>query len=182
MSIIGTFLNTISLSTLVPRLSLPPVFDRLQYRHCIASKAYRSLAYCKRSKAGGGEGLGTKLNNFRCSEIPSGDLQDLVQLYINYARANIPRQEFILQYCEQERYFNSKLWGGKLGTENKQDSRQTLSTERSVPFPVLRSGSWFLLSRRQPFHLVHSRRDEIREQKSRAETHTCWVEDVTAHA
>ena len=37
------------LASLVPRPSTPPVFDRLQY------------AYCKRSKTGGVEGLGTRL-------------------------------------------------------------------------------------------------------------------------
>ena len=42
-------------TSLVPRPSTPPVFDRLQY------------AYCKRSKAGGVEGLGTRLDYTLCA-------------------------------------------------------------------------------------------------------------------
>ena len=41
--------------SLVPRPSTPPVFDRLQYAKT------EGLAYCKRSKTGGAEGLGTRL-------------------------------------------------------------------------------------------------------------------------
>ena len=41
--------------SLVPRPSPAPVFDRLQYMY----------AYCKRSKTGAGEGLGTRLSRTR---------------------------------------------------------------------------------------------------------------------
>ena len=45
------------LLSLVPRPSTPPVFDRLQYIFdCLQ---YLQDVYCKRSKTGGVEGLGT---------------------------------------------------------------------------------------------------------------------------
>ena len=44
--------------SLVPRPSPVPVFDRLQYIHI---GCFNHRVYCKRSKTGAGEGLGTRL-------------------------------------------------------------------------------------------------------------------------
>ena len=51
-------------------------------------------------------------DDFRRSMIVSGDLQDLVQLDINYARANTLSQEIHISILWTEKVFNSCYYGG----------------------------------------------------------------------
>ena len=59
--------------SLVPRPSPAPVFDRLQYAKTEPASG-SVFAYCKRSKTGAGEGLGTRLGGpARAKIVPYSD-------------------------------------------------------------------------------------------------------------